>query len=216
MRKSTLTRTLLAGVTVLLVAAGVMAQGTRSKGLPESSGKSRAAIIAVGKENKLEFAGDKAKVMRAMQQAFEKVKEREVVKEMSLRLFGKLNYLAVSLEGQGDTYSTLFFELASNNEGTAFHTNGPHVVTCVKEKGCSQTCVLVPTTSTNLADCYCPTSTDKHSCNFKINKTYLPSLITNFNELLLADGFTLAPEEGATKDNTPNSVKPVAIPGRKN
>jgi hypothetical protein len=206
MKTSTLVKVAAASVAMLLIAVGVMAQGARGKGGRKGVGRPRAAIIAVGKENRLEFAGDKAKVMRAMQQSFKKVRERAVVTDMELRLFGKLNYLAVHLEGPRKILSTLFFELAPNTEGTAYHTNGPHVVTCVVDQGCTKTCVLVPETNTNLPDCYCPASGGDPGCNFKINKLYIGELVDDFNYSLLAIGFEPAKDENTPREeSTPKS-----------
>lgn len=213
MKTSNSVQAMFATMVIALVATGIMAQETKTKELPGSKVKSRVAIIAVRRDNKLEFVGGKSKLMRSMQQAFARVNEKEVVNDMDLRSFAKLNYLAVSLVDQRKGRSTLFFELEPDSGGTAFHTNGPHVVTCVNSGNCVGFCIIIPPYTAGNPDpsphCDCAGgNTTGHRCDFKINKAYLSDLVASFNRDLLANGFELAPDGNAPSEGDPKDKKP--------
>jgi hypothetical protein len=217
MKQSIALRAMLGLMLALLCAAGVTAQVTKSKGMPEKKGDPARVIIAVRKESSLEFVKEPARVVRAMQRAFEKVRERETVREANIRTFDKFNYLAVSLEDQSRNRSTLFFELVPVSEGSAFHTVGPHVVTCVLIGNCKGTCVVIaPNTNVNpdpSPHCDCLEGQKlTRACNFKINKLYIPDLQAAFKAELLADGFETGGDANTPVEDTPKGYKPPAAP----
>ncbi|HEV2913482.1 MAG TPA: hypothetical protein VGX92_09385 [Pyrinomonadaceae bacterium] len=187
MKNLNLLKAVFAMMTILMVSIGVTAQVRQIKGAKE-----KPVIVVLNKDNKLEFAMEKPRLMEAMQQAFKKVDENEVVRDIDIRTFEKVNYLAVGLEDRKYGASTLFIQLEPVGEGTARYSTGPHVVTCVQVKGCAGNCVVVPpNTAVNPMPspaCRCwsaqygySTSTDHNACNFKINKSYISELIAAFD-----------------------------------
>lgn len=185
MKNLNLLKAVFAMMTILMVSIGVTAQDRKIKGAKE-----KPVIVVLNKDNKLEFAIEKSRLMKAMQQAFKKVGENEVVRDIDVRTFEKVNYLAVGLEDRKYGASTLFIQLEPVGEGTARYSTGPHVVTCVQVTGCVGTCVVIPPyTGVNTMpspDCRCWSpqngySTDHNACNFKINKSYLSDLIATFD-----------------------------------
>jgi hypothetical protein len=220
-RKFSLVSLLFALAAALLVNSGAAAQGLRGKALEQRGAKraagSRTARIAVGQGERLEFAGDKSRVMKSMQQALERVKEREVVRDIAIRSFDQKNYLAVRLEDQRKSFSTLFIELVPDSEGSAYHHTGPHVVTCnTVGFACVDFCAIVePGKHGNTSPftiCRCLTegdgSTNSDSCRFKINKLYLPQLMDSFNAELLAVGFEESSGEGTATEIGPKDKRP--------
>jgi hypothetical protein len=181
--------------TILLLAA------CSTKPVPTTEGppRKKTAIIAVSKGKKLRLAGDKSKLVRSMQQAFESVKQKEVVRDLTIYSVGKLNYLAVNLEDQKTNRSTLFIDLIPIDEGSAFHTVGPHVVTCVHQGSCNKGCYIIPPYTpvgplfptgnpTAFTECECyGDEIGSHACNFKINKAYLGELVAVFTRIVASE-----------------------------
>ncbi|HVF57420.1 MAG TPA: hypothetical protein VM934_14800 [Pyrinomonadaceae bacterium] len=210
----------LAVAAMLLVAPGVMAQaGRNGKAAPGRKAKSRMAIVAVAKDNRLEFARDKGSVMRSVQRAIQRVKAQEVLQDVDIRSSEKVDYLAVSLQDRRRNTSTLFIQLEpAGNGSTDYRQPGPHVVTCVDTSACGKNCFVIPATNTTLTSCFCKIpggETNTRRCTFRINKVYMQSLVAQLNLALLAEGFEEAPGEGRAteghpKDKTPVSVRPRA------
>ncbi|HEY0386520.1 MAG TPA: hypothetical protein VGC64_10935 [Pyrinomonadaceae bacterium] len=190
---------------------------TKSKGMPLQKEGSGQVILAVRKENRLELVKEPERVMRAMQRAFEKIQERETVREVKISTSDKFNYLAVSLVDQSKNNSTLFFDLVPVSEGSAFHTVGPHVVTCVKSGNCNGTCIVIaPNTNANPSpsphcDCF-EGNTLTRACNFKINKVYITRLQAAFKAELVADGFETGGDGSTPVQTNPKVNKTPATP----
>lgn len=177
----------LASATLSLVSCATSPVATNPETPPTDS---KTAIVAVKKDGKLQLAGDQYKFVKAMQRAFEKVKEKEFVRDAHISAVGKKNFLAVNLEDVKQARSTLFIELIPVGESSAFHTVGPHVVTCVNQNNCpNNDCILYAsgtiTNPTPFTHCECrgdPIGTQNHRCNFKINKLYIGDLIAVFKD----------------------------------
>jgi biopolymer transport protein ExbD len=225
MKKSTLVTAMLVTIAILLVATGIMAQETKREVVQKKGASSPTAVVVVSKNNKLEFVREKSLLIKSMRKAFEAVREREVVKDIVIRSFEKANYLAVKLEDQRKNASTWFIDLVPVSEGSAYHTAGPHVVTCVQDKGCKGECIVVPpNTAANTMpspECRCFTASGvlepgHTACNFKINKVYIPVLLAAFNRELLAIGFEAAPDGSTPSEVNPKDKKPSSSPRPKN
>lgn len=223
MKKSApIIKAMFAMTAILLAAVSVLAQGTKTKAAAATADKraastrSSSAVVAVGKEGRLDFVKDKALVLKSMQRAFEKVKEREIVKDVNVRNIYKVNYLVVNLEGQKKDASMLFLPLVPVSEGSAYHTIGPHVVTCVNVSGCGlYNCITIQPGNMNsspspICQCYGQGNTPG-TCTFQINKGYLPALLDSLNAELLAVGFEEA--GGGTKVEGPNNQTWTVAPG---
>lgn len=219
---------LVSSALVLLFASVASAQLVRGGGGTPKSKRPRTAVVARGEGGRLELVKEKSVFVRSMQRAFNKVGERATVRDVSVRTFEKVNFLAVKTEGGRREVTTLFIQLETvgGSGPAAFHHTGPHVVTCVvNQGGCAapdDECVVLPGGAGGNTmpggECRCWSylrgyDPNRHACNFKINKTYTPLLLSSFDAELPAAGLVEATEEGAggeggTRSGGPKSPRP--------
>jgi hypothetical protein len=178
-------------VTVLVIAAS-SALAQTSRNLTEGRRlTTKAAVVAIKREGHLQLAGDKERLIGAMQKALNSIEEGAVVRDINIRSFEKISYLAVLIEKQG----TLFLQLEpSDGNVQGIYRLEEKYLYCASG-GCTM-CDLVmtgPVTVNSLGGPHCecdkalnqgPTS----GCQLK-PRLYVSKLVKQFDTELLAIGF---------------------------
>ena len=160
----------------------------------------KAAVVAVKKEGRMQLAGDKKKVIGAMQRALDSGEERAAVQDISIQSFEKVSFLAVRIEKQG----TLYLRLETSGGGIQgiFYVGEEKYLYCASE-GCGL-CTL-DMNGPGGPTCNCggipPTGGAPNGCRLK-PRLYVSKLVADFNSELLAIGFQEA-EEGASSGEGP-------------
>lgn len=181
----------------------------------------KAAVVAVKREGRMQLAGDKDKVIGAMQRALDSRKERAVVQDISIQSFEKVSFLAIRLEKQG----TLYLQLEPSDGGiqAKFDVSKEKYLYCASD-GCGL-CTL-DMYGPGGPTCNCggipPNAGAPNGCRLK-PKLYVNKLVLQFDAELLAIGFQVANEgassgegpkvvEGAPRDTKPARPSPIKRP----
>lgn len=190
--------------TVLHIAASsAMAQTSRNI-MEGRRPTTKAAVVAIKREDKLQFAGEKGRLIGAIQKALDTVEQRGVVRDISIRSFEKVNYLAVLIEKQG----TLFLQLEPSGGGIQGLYRLEEKYLYCASGGCTH-CDLImtgPVTTNSLGGphCECDKATNQgptSACQLK-PRLYVTKLIFQIDKELLAIGFD-AVEEGVSSNENP-------------
>ena len=215
MRKTKLVAITIAMSAVLLLAGSVTAQElnraeARDRGAAKAA-RGKAAVVAIKKDDRVEFATDKERLLGYVRKVFENTKERAVVTDISLRSFEKEYYFVVQLERQG----TLFLQLVPTGGGIQgiFYLEKDKYLYCAYE-GCTS-CFL--DRSNGPVVCTCDVTINQgpsSGCKLK-PRLYVNLVIAEMNELLLAEGLALAPEEDNPAEEHPK-IKAAEPRRRKN
>lgn len=176
----------------------------------------KAAVVAVKREGRMQLAGDRLRVIDAMQRALNNGKEPGVVRDISILSFEKASYLSIQIEKQGTLYLQLLPSVGGIQE--IFHTGDLNSLYC--SGGCTA-CSLVPSSLSQGAGprCECAEENQGPSTNCKLYpRRDVRQLAQQFNVELLAIGFETA-DEGASSGEGPKVGKGTARdtkPGRTN
>jgi hypothetical protein len=215
MKKLNLVVVTLAISALLLLAVSASAQVIGKAEAGERAGtksaRAKAAVVAVKKDDRVEFATDKARLLAYVQKVFKNTKERGVVTDISLRSFEKEQYLAVKLKEQG----TLFLHLEPTGSGIQgiFVVGYDKYLYCAYE-GCTS-CFL--DRSQGNVVCSCDTTINQgpsSGCKLK-PRLYVNLVIAELNDLLLAEGLAPATGEGTETEGQPK-IKRAEPSRRKN
>jgi hypothetical protein len=160
--------------------------------------------VAVRREGRVRLAGDKGKVVEAMQRALNNEKEPGVVRDIGILSLEKANYLVVRIEKQG----TLYLQLEPSNGGIQgiFHIGDLNSLYC--SGGCGA-CKVVPSSLSQGTgpQCSCAEENQEPLSDCKLYpRRNVSQLAQQFNGELLALGFEVA-DGGASASEGPNIVK---------
>lgn len=203
MKKLNLVAVIFAMSALLLLAGSVTAQDlSRAEAASRAEAKAtrgKAAVIAVTKDNRVEFSIDKERLLRSVRGVFEKTKERAVVTDINLRPFEKDYYLAVQLERQG----TLFLHLEPVGGGIQgiFVVGDDKYLYCAYE-GCTS-CFL--DRSSGPVVCTCDTTINQgpsSGCKLK-PRLYVNLVLAELNDTLLAEGLVPVTDEDNPTEEHP-------------
>jgi hypothetical protein len=181
----------------------------------------KAAVVAVKREGRMQLAGDKARVIQAMQRALNNGKEPGVVRDISILPFEKASYLSIQIEKQG----TLYLQLQPSGGGIQeiFTIGDLNSLYC--SGGCTA-CSLVPASLSQGAGprCECAEENQGPSTDCQLYpRRDVRQLAQQFNLELLAIGFEVADEgtslsedpkvvKGASRDTKPARTNPIKRP----
>ncbi|MBD0369802.1 MAG: hypothetical protein ICV60_03040 [Pyrinomonadaceae bacterium] len=171
----------------------------------------RAAVVAIKRDDRLQLAGEKERLIAAMQTALNSTREGGVVTDIKILSFEKASYLAVLIEKQG----TLYLPLEPSGDGFAgiYYVGDEKYLYCASG-GCSS-CKLVMTGQNVLTGqtgprCECDAVTNQGpttKCELR-PRLYVNKLVASFNDELLAIGF----EEANPSANEPEKTNKGAMP----
>jgi hypothetical protein len=187
---------------VLVVAAATSMAQTSGNRAQARRNTAKAVMVAIKREDKLQLVGAKDRLIGAMQKALNSEKEGGVVRDISIRSFEKVNYLAVLIEKQG----TLFLQLEPSGGGIRgkFYLGEAKYLYCASA-GCTA-CELFmtgPVTANSQGGPHCECDSVQNqgpSSGCKLMpRLYVNKLILRFNEELLAIGFA---EEEVTNSSS--------------
>lgn len=182
----------------------VTAQAVRESALRQRS-SAKAAVVAIKREDRLQLAGEKERLINAAQNALNSLKERGVVKDVRIRSFERGSYLAVLIEKRG----TLFLPLEPSGGGVSgkYNLGNANYLYCASA-GCTA-CELVMT-GMNGPYCSCDPALNQGptgGCEMK-PVLYAHMFVAALNRELLAVGF----EEADTGASEPGKSDKGAMP----
>jgi hypothetical protein len=202
-RKLNTLSVLFAFTVLLIVASSAMAQTSRNA-MEGRRLTTKAAVVAIKRGDKLQLAGEKDRLIGAVQKALDSVKEGGAVRDISIRSFEKVNYLAVLIEKQG----TLFLQLEPSGGGIqGLYLLEEKYLYCASG-GCTACDLFMtgPVTANGPGGPHCECDkTINHGpnsvCQLK-PRLYVNKLVQQINVELLAIGFEET-EEATSSSETP-------------
>lgn len=208
LRKLNSVSAILAFTVLVIAASSVMGQTSRNT----ARGRriiAKAAVVAIVREDKVQLVGEKDRLIRAIQKALDSTKERGVVRDISIRSFEELNYLAVLIEEQG----TLFLQLEPSGGGIKgkFYVGEEKYLYCASA-GCTACNLFMvgPVTANGPGGPHCECDNDinqgpSSGCKL-MPRLYVNLLVPRFNEELLAIGFEEA-DAGTPSTENPKLIE---------
>lgn len=169
----------------------------------------------------MQLAGDKDKVIGAMQRALDSGVERAIVEDINIQSFEKVSFLAIRLKKQG----TLYLQLEPSGGGiqAIFYVGEEKYLYCASE-GCGLCTLNMNAPGGPTCDCggVTPIAGAANGCRLK-PKLYVNKLVLQFNAELLAIGFQVAGEgassgegpkvgNGAARETNPRRTNPIKRP----
>jgi hypothetical protein len=97
MKKLNLLRAMFVMMAMFPAASSVFAQGDRNP-IQKPSATAKSAVVAVMREDKLQFVTEKSRLMGYVQKALAKTNRGEVVKNIDIRTFEKGSFLQSKLK----------------------------------------------------------------------------------------------------------------------
>lgn len=198
---------MLAMLAILLVAGGAMAQGARGNVIKGTSARGgKAAVVAVKRGDRVEFAADKERMMGYIQKAVTQTNRGDVVKDIYIQTLEKSSYLAVRIEKQG----TVFLGLTPSDGGIkGKFVIGPDIVRCVGDCGCHLAWQQIGTNPQAQLVCACGANENAPNepqgggpCHMEAVNKYA-QLATKIDVVLAVEGFELTDRPVKTVEATP-------------
>lgn len=194
MRKTAPTvKAMFAMTAIMLAALSVMAQdGGKASPAPRAAvktevkgkaGARKSSAVAVKRGDRLEFVMGKERMMSYTQRAFDSLGEKAVVKDISIRPFEKVNYLAIQLERQG----TLFLALQPTGGGIQgmFDVSEDKYLYCASE-GCTS-CYLTRAGGPVRCECDIPLNTGPSTGCKLMPRLYVNKLVIKIHDIIAAE-----------------------------